>query len=195
MTYHDPVCIDSAIQDGCGLRVAFVWQADRYAHQVQYLVDGRAAPLLISVEGTVQQRWPPSPPFQQLSVEDRVDGSRVALLVGMAGKSHWSASIQATSDAPRIKFDVACLAREFPQRVGSSYGVEVPPGHDGGEQLGFCLASGHWARLKIERLENEPAGQLQSEGSQIAITRPHAEKSPPMTIRWLYTVEMVRQDA
>ena len=93
------------------LRVRFTWQGDRFAHEVSVLNDGSWQPALASVEGTPQDDWPPSPPFQSLHIEHREDGRTLALLVGMAGKSHWSASIEIDAEARAVLFDVACRLR------------------------------------------------------------------------------------
>ena len=65
-------------------------------------IAAKSRPLLESIEGTATDDWPPSPPLQSLSIETLPDGRRVALLVGMAGRSHWSASIEAVASAPSL---------------------------------------------------------------------------------------------
>lgn len=102
------------------LRVEFFWQTDRYAHR---LVASDGATLLTSIEGTDEDIWPPSPPLQQLSVEELRPGTEVMLLVGMAGKSHWSVSIEPQADSAGFIFDVACRLREPARWVGSSYRI------------------------------------------------------------------------
>src|SRR6187401_2284712 len=74
-----------------GLRVEFLWCGDRFAHVVSLAdPDGEAIPLWRSEEGEAI----PCPPLQDLSIETLPDGRRVALLVGKAGRGHWSASIE-----------------------------------------------------------------------------------------------------
>src|SRR5687767_14004155 len=90
------------------LQVEFVRQADRFGHAIQLLGDDVVRPLLMSLEGTVADRWPPSPVLQQLHVEDRGLGKNVALLVGMAGRSHWSMSVEPDTQGAGLVFDVAC---------------------------------------------------------------------------------------
>ncbi len=111
---------------GAGLEVLFVWRDDRY-HQTVNIVSGpERLPLLSSVEGDDQTIWPSSPPFRQVAVEQHAT-SRVALLVGMAGKSHWSASIHSPVGESRLLFDVACLARQAPLKLGSCYRLNAEP--------------------------------------------------------------------
>jgi hypothetical protein len=104
------------------LRIEFVWKGDRYA-QLIALVDasGTAQPLLESIEGTAHDAWPPSPPLQNLTIETRPDGSCVALLLGMAGNAHWSASIEAAADKAALVFDIACRHSTNPGALGGRY--------------------------------------------------------------------------
>jgi len=190
LTHHAPNLLDSALHDGCGLRVAFDWQADRYAHQLICLVDGSPTPLLSSIEGIADERWPASPPFQQLSIEEGVDESRVAFLVGMAGQSHWSASIQVAADRPRVEFDVACLARDTASHLGSAYRREIEPSSEDTGQITFSLANGCLIKLNVTGIENEPPGRLQSDDAQIAISCGWPRRPAPVTHRWKYTIEM-----
>jgi hypothetical protein len=130
-----------SIEQGA-FRVEFVPSGDRIAHVI-YVREplGAGAPetqdfaerpwieLLRSVESEADVAWPDSPPLQELHIEDR-GGVPVALLVGRAGKSHWSASIGFEGDpglaaGNRFKLivDVACLARSEPMRLGSVYSL------------------------------------------------------------------------
>jgi len=101
--------IEATSPRGTRLRLEFRWQTDRYAQLVS-LIDaaGAVQPLLESIEGCASDDWPPSPPLQSLTLETRADGRRVALLLGMAGSSHWSASIEAPPGEAQLIFDIAC---------------------------------------------------------------------------------------
>jgi len=114
--------IEAMGSGGLRLRVEFVWRHDRYAHVISIVeANGAVQPLLESIEGTPAEDWPASPPLQSLSVETLTDGRRVALLVGMAGGSHWSASIEAVLDKPELVFDLACRHSVPPTWLGSRY--------------------------------------------------------------------------
>src|SRR5512145_957858 len=92
----------------CGdLRVVFRWRGDRYGHTVKRRIDGVWRPLLESIEGTADDDWPLSPALQSLHIERRPNGP-VALLVGQAGSSHWSASVEADQNCSALIFDLAC---------------------------------------------------------------------------------------
>ena len=104
---------------GCGLEVRFNWTGDRYAHSV-WDVRGPEVCLLSSLEGKLDQSWPPSPPLQQFHIEHRPTGD-VALLVGMAGSAHWSASFGAGAPDGALLVQAACRSKAVMGALGSSY--------------------------------------------------------------------------
>src|SRR5207244_9937204 len=108
--------------EGSRLRIEFAWLGDRYGHIIS-LIDahGVAERLLESIEGTANDDWPPSPPLQSLSMETLTDGRRVALLVGLAGRSHWSASIEPALGKAELVFDLACRHGPNHGMLGSRY--------------------------------------------------------------------------
>jgi hypothetical protein len=110
-----------------GLRVSFYLDGDRYTHRIDVLDEGNDSTCVLrSVEGHADQPWPASPPIQEVHLEDRPDGSRVALCVGMAGTSHWSLSVELSADGQQANFDVACRLRDTPETLGSEYDVMQP---------------------------------------------------------------------
>jgi hypothetical protein len=115
---------NEAIERG-DLRVVFRWRGDRYGHTIERLIDGNWWPLLESIEGTADDDWPPSPVLQSLHIERRPSGP-VALLVGQAGSSHWSASVEADWDRSELVFDVACRVTRCDSQVGSTYRALQP---------------------------------------------------------------------
>ncbi|MFM7073965.1 MAG: hypothetical protein ACKO38_19435 [Planctomycetota bacterium] len=74
--------------------------------------------LLESCEGQSGDIWPASPPLQQLLVESRAEAGQVALLVGMAGRSHWSLSVEPLADRIGFRFDAACRLSGPPEWLG-----------------------------------------------------------------------------
>lgn len=129
--------IDSKCADGrCGLRVRFSYQGDRFGHAIELLTATGTTPVMLSCEigdaetdgsetrPTGTDVWPPSPPLQQLSLETNGRGQQVALLLGMAGRSHWSLSVEpeaASSPSAGFTFDVACRPAGVPGFLGSGY--------------------------------------------------------------------------
>ena len=105
------------------LEVVFAWSDDRWTHRL--LLAGETA--WESVEGpwpsTEDPRWPASPVLVEL---DRVgQGPEAAIVaVGLAGRSHFSASVACVPGAAgstELLFELACRAHEPPGWIGSSY--------------------------------------------------------------------------
>ena len=106
--------------NGARLVVEFFWAADRFAHRVLLQSGDASRAWLASQEGDAKSDWPASPPLQQLSIETQATGD-VALLLGMAGRSHWSLSVE--SLAGELRFDAACRVKDKPQALGSRYQI------------------------------------------------------------------------
>lgn len=124
-----PILLDALNSTGCGLRATFQKSGDRWQHAI-WRIDARGERLLLtSVEGSAIDDWPHSPAFQDLSREKMSDGSDVVFLIGKAGGSHWSASVEAHSNPPGLIFDLACRHTESPTWLGSRYYL-APGGED-----------------------------------------------------------------
>lgn len=90
------------------LKVAFFKLCDRFSHRVLVKHDENWSVMLESIEGSDQESWPASPPFQQIVGEPiGKDGRMVLLGVGLSGTGHWSVSVD-ENDSGAIVFDVAC---------------------------------------------------------------------------------------
>lgn len=174
---HSPLTVEAIDSDGIGIRVVFVRVADRYAHRIELVGSDRASVALESIEGDNQDDWPPSPPLQQLTIESRQGNRTVALLVGAAGRTHWSASVQSDPERRQITFDVACRLGETPRRLSSSYrtssdATTVPL--DRQPQFGIEPADDAVSVI-IDRSE------------QRWVIRPSMTQTPaPTTVRWTY---------
>lgn len=167
---------DDHILEAAGLRVRFFRSGDRYAHEVYVLEGGRWLSALVSVEGSPEEDWPASPPFQSLEIERR-GGQAVALLVGMAGTSHWSASAQIDPLVPCIHFDVAARVRSANAGpLGSAYRAAPE----------WAAAQGGPCPLEIEPADGPPAARREGPVTRIAAAA--STDSAPRTIRWAYRV-------
>ena len=133
---NDALFVESVTATGHRLRVDFFKLADRYGHRLSVVVRDEAdrealVPLAESIEGSSDDPWPPSPALQSLSIEQLAGGCTAALLVGMAGRSHWSASIEVKPEDALglIQFDFASRSPELPRSISCEYrvfpGVEV----------------------------------------------------------------------
>jgi len=181
--------IETTNRQGIGLRLQASWVADRFHHEILLVTPQAVQPLLKSREGTPEDDWPASPPCQDLSSQ-QIDGHPAMLGVGMAGRSHWSVSLMATSagDQLALECDIACLARETPdQPLGSLYRLEssarqaddrvmlAPAGQDGQHVFVACDGPG------------SQGGQLQLMPEQLSI-RPSEPVLTPGTVQWKYRV-------
>jgi len=163
--------IEATAAHGLLLRVEFNWLGDRYSHLISAVhPSGEIRPLLDSIEGAPTDNWPPSPPLQSLSIETLPDGRRVALLVGMAGGSHWSASIEPAFERAGLNFDLACRHTKQPTFLGSAY----------------------------QRLSKSSAAPLISSDEEIATTPESVAIKPRSTpdrgtTRWKFTVRLTSE--
>jgi hypothetical protein len=101
--------------------VTFTWSGDRWSHRVT-LADGGAWD---SLEGPRPEdgdgRWPASPVLVELSRIETALGPAI-LGVGLAGRSHFSASIGPDpAGSPGVRFEIACRCHEGPLWLGSTY--------------------------------------------------------------------------
>ena len=104
-------------------KLVFDWLGDRFGHRMWLEEPGRRpGPLLDSVEGAPDELWPASPPLQEFHVETRGPGQLVALLVGRAGRSHWSLSVLCDAEREALWFEAACRIGQAPSRSGQLAG-------------------------------------------------------------------------
>ena len=175
-------------RDGRGLRVVFQRQADRWTHRIEIIDGAQSCCLLTSVEGTSDQPWPPSPPLQQLSIEELAPGNRVALLLGMAGRSHWSASVECDPASLSLLFDVACRVQQPPQCLGSCYRTEVPLAEGSLDRARFTTAAAA-VTLQLPPLANPPSVALALPENHLAVVYQDLTVArAPSTLRWKYRV-------
>lgn len=162
--------IESRSPDGVGIRIEFAWLGDRFGHVVLRIdKDAAVQPLLESIETLGADAWPTSPPLQSLSLHTLPSGQPAALLVGMAGSCHWSASVEAVAGHAALQFDIACRHSPQPQWLGSRYRI----------------------LRKSEKVVNIAAdtGRI-TYAADVAAIEPDttSEKSP--TTRWRYTISI-----
>jgi len=168
-----------------GIRVALFRQRDRFAHSISCLAAEEV--LCRSIEGDDNQRWPPSPPLQQLSVEERPEG-RVALLVGMAGRSHWSASYHLQDQS--LIVDVACrCSRGDDSWLGTTYEAYGSPSF-----WGCCCG---WqirpdAVLAVRPIAGCSLQYTRSTTRSLLTIRPANRPPLPATVQWTYQFSIVR---
>lgn len=103
-----------------GTTLAFLWAGDRWQHSIR-LPSGRVVESLEGPAPGGDPRWPASPPLVEVSTAATACGP-AALAVGLAGRSHFSASIAPLPEAEGVLlFEIACRFQEEPAWLGSSY--------------------------------------------------------------------------
>jgi len=167
---------NALLSAGDRLQLRFARRGDRWEHAIDFRVAGRTVWQLNSDEGTADDAWPSSPPFQSLEMHAQPDGRTIALLVGMAGASHWSASIETDPAGERIVFDVACRVKIEPNWLGSSYVLSDPAGRP---------------RIEAIALESTADGSqptIATTGERIVVRVTDLAGSLPRTVRWKYAI-------
>ncbi len=165
------------------LSVEFQLEADRFHHRICLGDPADGQRTLTSIEGTDQDRWPPSPVFQEIDACTLGDGHEGLLGVGAAGISHWSLALQGNR---HLSFEVACRVSDHPEFLGSSYrfseAVEIVDSTVGSVVLRSAAAD--W------RLELLTEGEIQTshENRQICMGPRLAVESTPATVRWTYRI-------
>jgi hypothetical protein len=173
--------------DGCGLRVLFSWQEDRYGHDIAFLA-GRTETVLLTCQlGRRRDPWPDSPPLQQASTQQLADGSTVVLAMGMAGKGHWSASIEADPRSSSLVFDVACRTQLPPRWLGGTY-LASSPVRRIDERTVELEVGERRVSVRTEPAADWPAPVVKADGKRVAIVAPLDAARPPATFRWKYRV-------
>jgi hypothetical protein len=184
--------LESLGADGTGLRVDFDWREDRYGHQIASVHDPEQPPLLVArLEGALAD-WPDSPPLQQISWMEPTPGRRIALLVGMAGKSHWSVSVETDSDKGGFLFDVACRVHRAPDRLGSVYRCQHPV-HCESRHTAHFAAGDTVVHIISEPTDNGQPAALDTGGNCLSIQPALDAMCAPCTIRWKYRIATTRQ--
>lgn len=150
--------------------VEFLREADRYRHEVLVRKNASWNVVFASIEGAPDDEWPHSPPLQELHVEQRAAGSEVALLVGRAGRSHWSLSVEADIARGALVFDVACRSSSAANRLQSSYLLIAPA-----------------STYDLQILEGELCRDADESGLSIA-PRYDSDVGGIRTFRWRYKI-------
>jgi hypothetical protein len=186
----DVSALPAATIEADGFRVTFFRAGDRYAHRIEVFDAGQGSwqPVLESVEGAADEAWPASPPLQHLHMEKRAEGP-VALLVGMAGRTHWSAAVEVGGepDGQRvIRFDVAA-------RV---HGAGNAPSGDVRPWLGSTyhrLSAERPGMLPLRALDGAELVPPDESGEDRSAVRPgglpQEGQAAARTITWRYSIE------
>lgn len=202
--------LPAIVVGGKSYELTFTREGDRIVQRV--VVDSGSPSeqiVLESSEGTPADAWPASSPLQSLSIEELTPGAPVALLVGMAGKSHWSASIERLSSNNGWRWDIACRVSVAPDFLGSTY--RLPQTQTGQEssfrqvaassgspelQAALPLSSEAKMLVTVEPISDARGNAvsccaLQASANGFQLSAPLSNISGATTFRWKYRVEVV----
>ena len=104
------------------------------------------------------------------------------MLLGMAGRNHWSVSVVVNEAARRLEFEVACRLKEPAGRLGSAYRTMVAASaSDPGVEV---LVDGETVRIETP----SPGAQvcITPEGLTVPVDPPDGPF--PRTVIWKYAV-------
>ena len=116
------------------MSVEFIWNNDRWRHlfridqkDCMQSVEGDTFPLNNEAQALppgISERWPASPVITEVTPTEAM-GHRALVAVGLAGRSHFSASLTAsTAKKDTILVEVACRVFEAPEWLGSTYSCD-----------------------------------------------------------------------
>lgn len=155
-------------------------QSDRHVYTVAWQ-SGDQKRTLLRVTGNgncvVDRRpWPTDPPLQQVHhVSDEL-----TLAVGMAGKNHWSLSIELSANC--VVFDAACRVHE-PVELGSVYDTIETTFRWDSDGLDLIARDGP----DLFRLKSD-ANAWATSRSHVLLRVPNDGASVPTTARWKYSL-------
>ncbi len=168
-----------------GVRVAFQQVAPRIVHRIGLVTRSGVQWVLASVEGDSHEPFPPSPPLQQLAIETPPGGRTTALLLGMAGRNHWSVAAESHPLDRRVQFDVACRAQVAgPDLLHSVYRMSIPC-HLSDDRTVARWVDRDWCLQCVAGSHADGATTLRVEEDRLVIGP--AAGGQALTHRWHYT--------
>ncbi len=120
------------------------------------------------------------------------------MLVGRAGKSHWSMSVTADEDTPALIFDVACRLREPPGFLGTTYQLsrtdfQVRPTGSANARTALEIRPTAAGRpsllLKVDEIAGAAPATIEVADDQVIIRAPQPTQ-PQATVRWKYRLSI-----
>lgn len=181
-----------------GVRIEFHWTGDRFSHTLLDLQGEIAKPLLESIEGSAEERFPPSPPFLEIHRQDEA-----LFLSGATDAGYWSMSVEIANsqELPAtnfLLFDVACRLRRECKSLQSMYKSMVPDGRfvtsDRSTSL-QCSAGEATHSILVGPAPQHPLGcqvtcESEPAGTSTLCIGPTTELPSdfPATVRWQYGI-------
>ena len=197
MTNQNTISLTHSNHSGSGsvsIDLVFEKTGDRWAHRLVLLVEDREFPILESTEVSADPDWPSNAPLQEVSHHDLPDGEAI-LGVGMAGKSHWSASF--SIDNNQIKSDLACLQKTISENASLASTYQTCKGtqiesivFEDCQQIKLTHADAKGFSIILESIaDSEMKTVFRLEDSILNIQPHEISKSPVQATRWGYRVK------
>lgn len=183
--------LDAVNVHGDGLCVEFFRLGPRWAHRVLAVERQFRRTLLESIEGDGSQSYPPSPALQQLVCQRREPAAPVALLVGMAGKNHWSVSVEAWAEQRVLRFDIASRYHDSAAAtLGSTYLAHDTWRRESNGQLETMSFAGVRYRLRPTQVDLTPLPEALIQSANMLQLRVVIDPDR-RTQRWCYELQQI----
>ena len=108
----------------------------------------------------------------------------------MAGRSHWSISVEPTANGPGFLFDIACRTIARPAFLGSRYRSQVPAVIAPDQSSAQWEFSGVRVRACSIALDSQPPTLLVETAEGFAVEPRFAVPLSSPTIRWQYELQL-----
>ena len=108
----------------------------------------------------------------------------------MAGRSHWSMSVEPTASGPGFLFDIACRTIARPAYLGSRYRSQVPVVLAADQNSGRWEFSGTRVRAHTIALAQQPPTLLVETAEGFCVEPQFAKPLATPTIRWQYELQL-----
>ncbi len=175
---------------GIALRFEAGLQSDRFHTNISLVTNHEVRRILSSQEGNGQQPWPPSPPLQECLVHE-LNERNVILATGMAGKTHWSVSVEAGDNPTKLTWDVACRTGSSDFDLMSSYSLHDLVNPEIRETDLHITRDGINLRLSSVKVDG-CAGLIELDKNRLLTIRPNpGSPALPCTFRWKYELCVV----
>lgn len=183
-----PLQISTAPFAGRHLCVQWLLDGDRWKHTIWLVCDQSEQPLLSSMEGSLDDDWPPTGPIQECHQQAVAAGSAL-FGVGMAGSSHWSVAVEtvANDTVNALQFDYACRVRAKPQTLGNVYQWQCPASE---MQDGLIRIGSPGVMLRVVTVDGSDVGAeiAHVDDGRMRIRYPIVADPRPATYRWRYRI-------
>ena len=173
------------------IAVKFEWHGDRWGHGVCVRENADWRRVYQSVEGPWpaegDPNWPASAALVEVVRMSSEDPAAAIVAVGLAGHSHFSASIIADPNQPQaVLFELACRTHQQAHWLGSTYELSPTPSTAQPQLMIEPVSGCILETIDQGRLWRFSAGR--HGGGASAAQAGNGFRSPLTTVRWSYRI-------